>query len=217
MFHNTFDSAFKIQRTDENPYIAGDVFILGDDHITLIETDPHKVVGHWFGFHSLNGVIRIKAFKGVGEILEMGYNPVPEYIEKSQELAINELYAPRKLKDGTWCALSPLAYTTAIHIDFDDLTPFETRYCFGDSRYFPRHLTALYWLCRLESKYSLPVGNCAYRGILGCEPIVDADLTHEYYRDMQDLKYMVQTKNGLDMHGLADKVMSSIILEMVRC
>lgn len=203
---------FAVERTEKTPYLFGDVFTKDDQELTLL-TAPIDTMA--FGLLKIDGVVRIKAYKGLESILDQGFIPNEEYIEMSKEMRVNEIYAPRKLEDGTWSGLMPLAFTTSICIGFNDWSPFETRYCFGDNQRLPRHITALYWLSRLKTKNSLPVGNCAYRGILGNDPIIDAKITQDYYQNMYDLKHRVLDIDGKDIHGVANDMMVYVFHELI--
>ena len=197
---------FAEQRTDSNPYLMGDVFVNEGKEFTLFAS---QLAGA-YGLLNNDCDVSLVVFKNIDRLLDQGFEPVEEYIEMSKEIAENNLYAPRKLKDGTWSAISRLAFTTAVCIDFDDLVAYRTRYCFGNNMVFPSHLTALYWLSRMDSKMSLPVGNCAYRGILGNQPILDAEFTKAYYQKMYDLKYNTMLIDGDDIHGVANKTMIEV-------
>lgn len=197
---------FNIERTATNPYLLGDVFIRDNQEFTLMEPS----VG-CYGFLKENRSVRMVAHRSFNELLDQGFTPVEEFIEKSKEMRENYIFAPRKLEDGTWAGLSPLVTTTAIHVDWDDISPFESRYCFSHNQALPSYYTALYWLTRFKNKNSLPIGNCAYRGRLGNDPIMDHERTKQYYQDMYRIKHEVQFIDGLDMHGIANRTMLEII------
>ncbi|HBQ3191054.1 TPA: hypothetical protein L7W01_005365 [Klebsiella variicola subsp. variicola] len=38
----------------------------------------------------------------------------------------------RKIKDGCWIGILPLAFTTSVCMDIDEITPFRYRWCFAD-------------------------------------------------------------------------------------
>ncbi|HAT1642304.1 TPA: hypothetical protein I8Y18_003466 [Raoultella ornithinolytica] len=38
----------------------------------------------------------------------------------------------RKIKDGSWIGILPLAFTTSVCMDIEDITPFRYRWCFSD-------------------------------------------------------------------------------------
>lgn len=209
-FHN-FNLAFKQPRTTKAPYIAGDVFTRGRKELTLCQVTD----GAYVGLLNIKGVLRMKAFNDLSSILDEGFSPVEEFIEKGKEIEEYDLYAPRKLKDGEWSALGQLAFTTAIQIGFDDLTPYKTRYCFGHNSVFPSHITALYWQSRLTSQKSVPIGNCAFRGALGSDPILSKETTKAYYAKMFDLKYNTMLIDGMDMHGIARQAMDELLIELI--
>ncbi|HGH5398728.1 TPA: hypothetical protein ACJI3N_005332 [Raoultella planticola] len=38
----------------------------------------------------------------------------------------------RKIQDGSWIGILPLAFTTSVCMDIDEFTPFRYRWCFAD-------------------------------------------------------------------------------------
>lgn len=203
---------FAEKRTVHNPYLMGDVFVKDDKEFTLFENR----FSHTYGLLKTGENLKFTVFKGVHDLLDQGFIPVQEYIEMGKAMDENHLYAPRQLKDGTWAALMPLAFTTSICVDFDDWSPFRTRYCFGHNAVLPSYLTALYWLVRMDNCMSLPVGNCAYRGHLGNQPILDDEYTKQYYQKMYDLKHNVMFMDDKDIHGVANETMIEVFGSMSR-
>ena len=204
---NVFDNV----RSLKDPYLMGDVFTAKGKELTLLTITPTVC----FGLLNKNGFLRMAKFRGISDILEQGFTPVQEYIEKSNEIKDWGLYAPRKLNDGTWGAISRLAFTTSININFDEAVSYETRYCFGHNSVLPSYHTALYWLAQFKNKNSLPIGNCAYRGRLGSEPITDTTATEKYYQDLHALKYEQMLIDGRDIHGVANEVMISLLVDLL--
>lgn len=204
---NPFDQ----ERTTATPYLMGDVFTQGGQELTLLQAGDL----YCFGFLNYGGVLRMAKFANLHAMLDQGFTPVEEFIEKSKEMRENYIYAPRKLEDGTWAGLSRLVTTTAIHVNWDDISPFETRYCFSHNQIMPSYHTALFWLAQFKNKNSLPVGNCAYRGRLGNQPLCDENRTKKYYQDMIRLKHEVQFIDGLDMHGVANQTMIELLSDLM--
>lgn len=171
-------------RSESKPYIFGDIFrhISGAELIIvnpLLQTAYFKHHDRFALVHTITPDIAI----------ELGFKPLLENIEESKKIKEWGLFAPRKLKEGIWCALTPLMFTTAICVDYDEISPFVSRYCFEDSNMLDRHENALFWLSQFNDSLSLPIGNVAYRGHLGCNPIADPTITLGYYEMLTKLRY----------------------------
>lgn len=205
--HHLLDP-FELKR-ESQPFLMGDVFTHenNDSEFTLFDFDR---LGCVVGVLNENGHSRLIKLSSVDRLLDNGYCVNEEYIEKSKELIEYQMIAPRMLEDGVWAGLTRLAFTTAICIDFDEINAYRTRYCFGHNSYLPSFFTATYWLSRMKTSKSLPIGNCAFRGVIGVEPIESEEKTRDYYNKMYRLKHEVSFIDGKDIHGVADEVNSAI-------
>ena len=192
------------------PYLCGDLFTnnLGDE-LTLIQV--------------LEGVALCVLLKGDGtfsrvrfnnfnDIFAKGYVLNHEFVQKELEIAHLGIYAPRKLKDGTWAGLTRLIHTTAICVDFDEQQMYESRYCFSHSEVMYHWQLATYWLAQFKSRESLPIGNCAYRGHLGTEPILSKAKTENYYMGLNAFRNN-PTVNGMDFNEYVNNVTVNLIRE----
>lgn len=202
-----------IRNRDEYPFVFGDVFNHEDGReYTLFEISK----GHAYGvMKESSGAVYLKKFNRWLDLFDDGFKQNLEFLEKDKELYEYQLYAPRKLEDGTWAALNRLMYTTAICVNFDDvhyITQYESRYCFSHNEMLPSWYTATYWLAQFKNKNSLPIGNCAFRGVLGTEPIRSEKETDLYYLCMDFLKVNPLIDN-LDIHGIANREMLRILKE----
>jgi hypothetical protein len=174
-----------LNRTPETPYLVGDVFRHENGH-EIVLINPN--IGTAYYKDGKNNVAFLYAMTPE-KAFSLGFKPVQEWIEEYNKIKEWGLFAPRQCNDGTWCALTPLYATTAICADYDEINPFVSRYCFEDSSYQSRTDNALYWLTRFETSMSLPIGNVAYRGHLGNEPIEHEIMTKDYYLTLKKLKY----------------------------
>ena len=59
--------------------------------------------------------------------------------------------SPRKLDDGSWVAISRLAYTWSVCVDMDEVTAYRYRWCFKDM------FEALHFLATIKEFDELPV------------------------------------------------------------
>lgn len=207
----TLEQIFKKDRT-ETPYLMGDVFTKGDIEFTIVDM---RYDGGLVGFTRKGKDLYISFFQSVDELMAQGYAPVLENIELCKEYAKEEIFALRRLKDGTIAGISPLMSTTALMVDIGPITPFESRYCFQRNSEFPSYTTALYWLCLLDSAESCPIGNVAYRGHIGTDPIMDQDVTREYFAKMYLLRHQ-PTIGGKDMREIAMQTMNEIFYSLAQ-
>lgn len=195
-----------------SPYLPGDLFEKNNgQEFTILHLDQKAVYGV---VTDLTGV-GLKKYSNISALRDDGFEPNLEYLDKEQQLYQDmRLFAPRKLEDGTWAALTRLVATTAICVDFDSdgsgFSMYESRYCFGNNRVLPHYGHASYWLAQLKNKHSLPVGNCAFRGKLGTQPIIDVDYTRNFYGMMAYL-HENPFLDKLDIHGVCDMVMREIL------
>lgn len=198
---------FELKRESQS-FLMGDVFTHenNDSEFTLFDFDR---LGCVVGVLNENEHSRLIKLSSLDRLLDNGYSVNEEYIEKSKELIEYQMIAPRMLEDGVWAALTRLAFTTAICIDFDEINAYRTRYCFGHNSYLPSFFTATYWLSRMKTSKSLPIGNCAFRGQIGNEPIESEEKTLDYYDKMYRLKHEVSFIDGKDIHALANEVNSA--------
>lgn len=194
-------SIYDRKRISDKSILFGDVFNHEDGReFTYIESMLQRAV---CGFESKDGKSQLMVYQSLEALVNAGFKLNLEYVEKDIELFErgDEIIAPRKLKDGSWAGLSRLLTTTAIHVDFDEDSPFESRYCFSSSQLVAKEVVALYWLTRFKNKNSLPVGNCAYRGKLGSEPIASDEVTMEFKEITYQLKHKVMLYEGMDIHA----------------
>lgn len=211
--HHLLDP-FELTR-ESQPFLMGDVFNHenNDSEFILFDFDKNGCV---VGVLNENEQSKLIKLSSVGRLLDSGYSVNEEYIEMSKQLIEYQMIAPRKLEDGVWAALSRLAFTTAICIGFDEINTYRTRYCFGHNSYLPSFLTATYWLSRMKTSKSLPIGNCAFRGVIGVEPIESEEKTRDYYDKMYRLKHEVAFIDGKDIHAVANDVNSAIFKEALK-
>lgn len=205
---------FELTRA-KSPYLMGDVFNheSGDSEFTLLDfARSGGVVG------ILNEGDNTKLIKlaSVERLFDNGYVLNEEYVEMSKYITEFQMIAPRKLEDGVWAALTRLAFTTAICIGFDEISSYRTRYCFGHNSCLPSYFTATYWLSRMKTSKSLPIGNCAFRGVLGTEPIESDKKTKGYYHKMYQLKYELPFIDGKDIHAIADETNTAILKKALK-
>lgn len=196
------------------PFLPGDLFQnCKGQEFTILHLGENTIYGA-LSTQNEGGVV-LKKYPNLSKLLDDGFIVNAEYLEKEKEIhQTMGLFAPRRLKDGTWAALTRLVATTAICVDFDadnmGISMYESRYCFGPNRVLPHYGNASYWLAQLENKESLPVGNCAYRGRLGTQPILDTEYTLNFYRMMHYL-HEYPALEGLDIHGVCDMVMREVL------
>lgn len=197
-----------VRNREQFPFVFGDVFNNENQaEFTLFEISN----GHAYGvMKDHQNRFYLKKFNKWLDLFDEGFKQNLEFLEKEKEIAELNLCAPRKLQDGTWAALSRLMFTTAICVDFDAITQYESRYCFSHNERLPSWCTATYWLAQFKTKNSLPIGNCAYRGKLGDEPIRPKKETDQYYADMLFLKHN-PTLDNLDIFGIANREMLRIL------
>lgn len=198
---------FEPKDRNDFPFLMGDVF--NDSHgneFTLFQIEDDIAYGVLTPFNAQRGYL--KRFSYWQDLFKSGFKINQEFVEESIKLKNDGIVAPRKLQDGTWAGISRLMFTSAICVDYDieRYTMYESRYCFSHNSLLPSWYTAIYWLSQFKHKLSLPIGNCAYRGILGKDPIADPLLTKKYYEDMLYLKDNMNI-NGLDIFGVADAAM----------
>lgn len=93
----TLEQIFKKDRT-ETPYLMGDVFTKGDIEFTIVDM---RYDGGLVGFTRKGKDLYISFFQSVDELMAQGYAPVLENIELCKEYAKEEIFALRRLKDGT--------------------------------------------------------------------------------------------------------------------
>lgn len=197
-----------------SPYLPGDLFENGNgQEITILHLGD-KTIYCAVKKKGEKG-ISLKKYPNISLLRDDGYEPNLEYLEKEKQILKKMgLFAPRRLEDGTWAALTRLAYTTAICVDFDrdgrGISMYESRYCFGPNRVLPHYGNASYWLAQLQNKESLPVGNCAYRGRLGTQPILENEYTKNFYA-MADYLRENPFLDGLEIHGVCDMVMRELL------
>lgn len=190
------------------PYLCGDLFINSEgDELTLLQIVNGAA---YCVLMQMDGSFRRVKFADWRKIFESGYALKMECLQKETELEGSGIYAPRQLKDGTWAGLTRLVSTTAICVDFSEITMYESRYCFSHTEVMNSWHLAAYWLAQFTSKESLPVGNCAFRGHLGTEPILPADITNQYYSVMGELRFL-PTVNGMNIHQFASHTMAELL------
>lgn len=195
---------------ETHPYLMGDVFNNDKgEEFTLFEISNGSAYGV---MTNEEGACYLKRFGKWLDLFEHGFKQNQENLKKEKEIEGWGLYAPRKLKDGSWAAITRLMYTTAICVNFDEITMYESRYCFSHNSILPSWYTAIFWLAQFKTKESLPVTNCAYRGILGTVPIFDEAATTQYYADLTELKWKDKV-NGRDLHEHASYVMEKVVDE----
>lgn len=197
---------FTSPRQDKTTPIFGDIFN-HENGSTFTLFDIHRV--GYFGFiRHKDGTVFRKRFDSLKALYNDGFEPDIESLEYSFEIAPMYLFAPRKLEDDTWTALHPLLYSTALCVDFDDMTLFTSRYCFDSNDMFNSQITALYWLTRMNNANSLPVCNIAYRGFLGTEAIISHDITSHYYQTLINQKY---SDNNKELKNLQSEIMKKLV------
>lgn len=195
-----------------NTVLFGDVLFSEGQEFTVINNSGLGVFG------ILNGPdqeqTKLASFSDLKSLYDQGFELDPEHVAMDSEIQEMGLYAPRKLADGSWAALTSLLTTTAICVDFDYISMYESRYCFGHTQKMPSLMLAAFWLSKFKNKESLPIGNVAYRGHLGLEPIADPEITRTYYEKMFALKHEPFIE-GLDMRGHANKIMNEYLLPII--
>lgn len=196
------------------PYLPGDLFEKNNlQEFTILHIDERAVYG---ALKDETGVA-LKKYPNLTALMDDGFEPNLEYLEVEKEILKKMgLFAPRKLEDGTWAALTRLVTTTAICVNYDSdglgISMYESRYCFSNTLILPHYGNASYWLAQLKNQESLPVGNCAFRGRLGTEPLMDIEYTRNYYGMMAYL-YEHPSIEGLNTQQVADMVMREILDE----
>lgn len=194
------------------PYLPGDLFEKNNvQEFTILHLDERAV----YGVIKDSTGIHLKKYSNLNALLDDGFEPNLEYLEVEKEIyQTMGLYAPRRLEDGTWAALTRLVATTAICVNYDSdgmgISMYESRYCFSNTQVLPHYGNASYWLAQLKNQESLPVGNCAFRGRLGTEPLLDYEYTQNYYRMMAYL-YEHPTLEGLNIQQVGDMVMREVM------
>lgn len=173
-----------LNRSEKKPYIFGDIFRHASG-AEIIIVNPNIKTAY---FRNKDFIALIHTI-APHNAMDLGFMPLEKNIEESKRILEFGLFAPRQLENNVWSALSPLAFTTAICIDYDDYCPFVSRYCFEDGSFLNRHENALLWLSRFDHSLNLPVGNVAYRGHLGSKPIIDETITKGYYKMLYDLQF----------------------------
>jgi hypothetical protein len=196
----------------KNPYLLGDLFTNNaDKEFTLFYINENGV----FGVMNTEQGAYLKRYPSIDALFGEGFNICQEHLEEDQRIAEEfGLFAPRKLEDGTWAALTQLVSTTAICVNYDadglGISMYESRYCFSHNQVMPSPVTAVYWLSQFKNRMSLPVGNCAYRGRKGTDPIWDADRTETFYELMDALKCRGDIE-GHNIHTLGDITMREVL------
>lgn len=200
-----------VKRTTEQPYIAGDLFTHENGtEVTLINHNIGTAVLNKDGFTAFLYAMPIDL------LIKKGFTPDQEHIEESKRIAELGLFAPRKLLDDTWLALTPLYATTAICVDYDDISPFVSRYCFEDSNYFSRTENALLLASKFKTSLDRPIGNVAFRGHLGTKSVFDPIMTNDYYNTLHRLKYEISTaENVPSINDYARSYLDSIACEII--
>lgn len=197
-------------------YLPGDLFEKNNvQEFTILHLDDRAVYG---ALKDENG-IGLKKYPNLTALMDDGFEPNQEYLEVEKEILEKfSLYAPRRLEDGTWAALTRLVATTAICVNYDadgmGISMYESRYCFSNTQVLPHYGNASYWLAQLKNQESLPVGNCAFRGRLGTEPLLDMEYTRNYYAMMAYL-YEEPSLEGLNIQQVADMVMREVLDEFL--
>lgn len=207
--YSTPADPFEFADRAEFPFQTGDVFNDAQgNEFTLFVIKDGLAVGVYKPSNERTGYL--KKYKKWQDLLHSGFQINQEFVEQAQLLQQKDygIIAPRKLKDGTWAGVCKLMFTSAICVDYDmeQWSMYETRYCFSNNECLPSCFTAIYWLANFEHKLSLPIGNCAYRGKLGIDPIADPQTTANYYEDLETLK-RIPFINDLDVHGVANLAM----------
>lgn len=196
------------------PHLPGDLFEkCNGQGFTILHLDDKTIYGA-INEKKATG-ITLKKYPSISALRNDGFEPNLEYLEKEKQIYKEMgLFAPRKLEDGTWAALTRLVATTAICVDFDSdglgISMYESRYCFGPNRALPHYGNASYWLAQFKNKESLPIGNCAYRGRLGTQPILDMEYTKNFYGIMAYL-HENPFLEDLNIHGVCDMVMREVL------
>lgn len=194
---------FEHKSRDEHPFQMGDVFNNEKgDEITILDMSQREAIV------VMNRAdikkVYIKKYSNLMDIFKEGFKINMEFVKMSIACQKIGLIAPRKLKDGTWAALTNLMFTTAICVDYelDGWKMYESRYCFGGSKILASWHIATYWLAQMNCSMSLPIGNCAFRGTLGNIPIADLEKTIGFYKDLEHLKHY-PTIDGLNLQQYA--------------
>ncbi|HCU0313187.1 TPA: hypothetical protein OUE34_005267 [Klebsiella pneumoniae] len=64
----------------------------------------------------------------------------------------------RKIDDGSWIGILPLAYTTSVCMDIEEITPFRYRWCFANP------VEALYLFDTATEFYEIPKKRSSLKG-----------------------------------------------------
>ncbi len=196
-------------RTSKQPLLFGDKFHghEGDFHLDFAQDN------YAFGFYydkKTNLVCQAKFheenfFKHF--IFDQEANGLSDSIRADDEFML----LARKTVDDEIITLNQLAFTVAIAANYHGYT-YDSRYCFPPTSKLPSACHALYWLIQFKSVESLPIGNCAYRGYKGAEPIMTAEATQKHY-DMLEQYSHTPLINGLDLHDYCKIVTDNILDE----
>lgn len=195
------------KRTKSEPLLFGDKFLgkTGDFH--LIYADGINAHGFFHDHESKKVRLqRISAEKMANYSFDEVANRLSDEIRDHETLLL-----AKQSKDGDLITMHHLAYTVAIAAGFSSYT-YESRYCFSDTEQLPRICHALFWFIQFDGLESLPVGNCAFRGHKGTDPIIDLETTESHYEILKQFKNQPLI-DDLDLHQYVGRTTDRILAE----
>lgn len=196
-------------RNQNSPLLFGDKFNAEEGDFYLIYAADHIAKG--FYHDKATNLVCLAKFEEDQFFKHFKFDHTANDFSDSMRHGEEYMLLAKMTPNQEIITMNHLAYTVAIAANYHGYT-YDSRYCFSDTVKLPRICHALFWFIQFKSIYSLPIGNCAYRGYKGSEPIVSVDSTLNYYKRLEEYSKFPLI-DGLDLHDYCKVVTDNILTE----